>query len=206
MTFNPAVPLNSDSPSIFPSQNQTNMARLQKIIESDHQFNLTAASDDGYHNLIHMTQQAPAGALPAHGRSYVKTSAGRIHQFFMDDTGSEYQITPTMPIRAAVNFNGIGAVGPLPLANLRSVYNVSGVNKIATGDYIISFATPMPNNNYIVQITGMLPSNNPVSACVKGNATYGNAVTTVDIRVIFFNPSGVNIDVLMGNVTIFSVT
>lgn len=206
MTFNPAVPLNSDSPSIFPSQNQTNMARLQKIIESDHQFNLTAASDDGYHNLIRMTEQAPAGMVSGFGRSYVKTSAGRLHQFFMDQTGASYQITPTMPIRAAVNFNGIGAVGPLPIANLRSVYNVSGVNKIATGDYIISFATPMPDNNYIVQITGMLPSNNPVSACVKGNATYGNAVTTVDIRVIFFNPSGVNIDVLMGNVTIFSVT
>ena len=100
MTFNASVPLNSDSPATFPAQNQTNMSRLQTLLGADHQFNLTAAADDGYHNLIHMTQQAPAGALAATGRSYVKSSAGRIHQFYMDDTGAEYQMSPSIPIRS----------------------------------------------------------------------------------------------------------
>lgn len=94
MTFNAAVPLNSDSPSIFPTQNQTNMARLQTIIGADHQFNLSAAADDGYHNLIHLTQQAPSGALAATGRLYAKSASGAINLFYMDDAGLEYQITP----------------------------------------------------------------------------------------------------------------
>lgn len=94
MTFNPAVPLNSDTPSIFPSQNQTNMNRLQTLLGADHQFNLTAAADDGYHNLIHLTQQAPTGALAATGRLYVKSASGAINLFYMDDAGLEYQITP----------------------------------------------------------------------------------------------------------------
>lgn len=94
MTFNASVPLNSDSPSIFPTQNQTNMARLQTILGADHQFNLSAAADDGYHNLVHLTQQAPAGALAAVGRLYVKSASGAINLFYMDDAGLEYQITP----------------------------------------------------------------------------------------------------------------
>lgn len=200
MTFNASVPLNSDSPATFPAQNQVNMSRLQTLLGADHQFNLTAAADDGYHNLIHMTQQAPAGALAATGRAYVKSSAGRIHQFYMDDTGAEYQMSPSMPIRAAVNFNGVsGAV-------IRSSYNVSSVTRLAAGDYLINFTTAMPNNNYIVQLTGMRDSNDPVIASVKGNATYGNAVTTGNVRVIFYTTSGSTTDVLMGNVTIFSVT
>jgi hypothetical protein len=94
MTFNPAVPLNSDSPSIFPSQNQTNMARLQTLLGTNHQFNNTAAADDGYHNLIVMTPQAPTGALAGYGRLYVKSSGGVIQLFFMTDAGTEIQITP----------------------------------------------------------------------------------------------------------------
>lgn len=94
MSFNASVPLSTDSPSLFPSQNQTNMSRLQTIVSADHQFNLSATADDGYHNLIHMTQQAPTGALAATGRLYVKTATGLIQLFYMDDAGTEYQLTP----------------------------------------------------------------------------------------------------------------
>lgn len=94
MTFNPSVPLNSDSPATFPAQNQTNMSRLQTLLGADHQFNLSAAADDGYHNLIHMTPQAPTGALVGIGRLYVKSISGAIQLFYMDSTGREIQITP----------------------------------------------------------------------------------------------------------------
>lgn len=70
------------------------MSRLQTIISADHQFNLSAAADDGYHNLIHMTQQAPSGALAATGRLYVKTASGLVQLYYMDDAGTEYQLTP----------------------------------------------------------------------------------------------------------------
>jgi hypothetical protein len=95
MSFNAAVPLNSDSPSIFPAQNQTNMARLQSLLGADHQFNLSAAANDGYHNLVHLTEQAPSGTLAATGRLYVKSSGGAINLYYMDDGGLEYRITPT---------------------------------------------------------------------------------------------------------------
>lgn len=94
MTFDPAVPLPGNSPGIFPAQNQVNMARIQAIVGADHQFNPTAAANDGYHKLIHMTQQAPAGALAATGRLYVKSVLGVIQLFYMDNTGVERQITP----------------------------------------------------------------------------------------------------------------
>mgnify|MGYP001235011337 CR=1 FL=1 len=204
MTFNAAVPLNSDSPSIFPSQNQTNMARLQTLLGADHQFNLSAAADDGYHNLIHMSQQAPSGALAATGRYYAKSSAGRIHAFYMDDTGAEYQVSPTMPIRAAVNFAGNGGIGAAPI---RSQFNISGVNHDATGLYTITFSTAMPNTDYIVIATGMRTgSSNAVFGCVTSDNTYTNSVSTALVKVSFFQEQGTPRDVVMGNVAILSVT
>ena len=201
MSFNAAVPLNADSPAIFPAQNQTNMARLQTLLGADHQFNLAAAGNDGYHNLVHLTQQAPSGVLAATGRAYAKSSAGRIHQFYMDDTGADYQITPTLPIRAAVNFSGLGST------SIRSQFNVSAVDYVATGVYKVNFTTAMPNANYIVQATGMRNgSGNFVSGCIKADNTYGNSVTTTFVILNFFSDSGTLRDVQMGNITIFSVT
>jgi len=203
MSFNPAIPLNSDSPSIFPAQSQTNYSRLQTLLGADHQFNLTAAANDGYHNLIHMTVQAPSGVLATTGRSYVKLSAARIHQFYMDDTGAEYQITPTLPIRASVNFNGTGAVGAQVI---RSQYNVTSVVKTTNGAYTVNFTTPMPDANYMVQITGMRDTNLSIMGFVTGNATYSNSVTTTSVKISFNDDAGALKDALMGNVTIFSVT
>lgn len=204
MTFNAAVPLNSDSPSIFPAQNQTNMARLQTLLGADHQFNLSVAADDGYHNIIHMTQQAPAGALAATGRYYAKSSAGRIHAFYMDDTGAEYQVTPTLPIRASVNFQGNGAVGACPI---RSQFNVTSVTKTATGSYTVTFTTAMPNTNYIVQATGMRTGSNFVSVLsITSDNTYTNSVATTFVKLTAFGQADSKRDIIMGNVTIFSVT
>lgn len=204
MTFNPAIPLNSDSPSIFPGQSQTNYGRVQTLLGADHQFNLTAAANDGYHNLVHLTQQAPSGVLAATGRFYAKSSASRIHAFYMDDQGSEYQMTPSMPIRAAVNFDGTSGVG---IQTMRSQFNVASVTKTSTGNYTIAFTTAMPDANYIVQITGMRDDSSKVTiASVRGSGTYSNSVTTTSVKVIFFGQNTGTTDVLMGNVTIFSAT
>lgn len=204
MTFNAAVPLNSDSPGIFPAQNQMNMARLQTILGADHQFNLSAAANDGYHNLVHLTIQAPSGALASTGRTYVKSVAGRVHSFYMDDTGAEYQITPSMPIRAAVNFNGTGAIGA---QTIRSQFNVASVMKTATGLYTINFSTAMPDANYIVQITGMRnTAGGPATGTVLGSPTYSSSVTTTSVKIKFIGGSASTDDVLMGNVLIMSAT
>ena len=203
MTFDPLIPLSSDSPSIFPAQSQGNFTRLQALLSADHQFNLSIAANDGYHNLVHLTQQAPAGALASTGRLYAKSSASRIHQFYMDDTGAEYQMSPSMPIRAAVNFDGTGAVGA---QTLRSQYNVTSVTKTATGTYTVTFTTAMPNNSYIVQVTGMRSGAGDITqASVLGNS-YNTSVATGNVKVLFGKSDGTAVDVIMGNVTIFSVT
>lgn len=108
MTFNASVPLNGDSPGVYPAQNQVNMQRLQAIVGANHQFNLSAAANDGYHNLINMTLQAPSGPLADTGRTYVKISGGLVQLFYMDDAGTEYQVTPdyvnsTMKISGSIS-------------------------------------------------------------------------------------------------------
>ncbi len=135
MTFNAAVPLNSDSPSIFPGQNQTNMARLQTLLGSDHQFNLSAAADDGYHNLVHLTQQAPSGALAATGRLYVKTASSLVQLFYMDSSGLEYQITPTSLAPTRVT----GSVALAGSATSGSVYTIPDNSQ---GTIFVNYITP----------------------------------------------------------------
>lgn len=94
MTFNPSIPLASNSPATFPAQSQANFGRLQILLGADHQFNLTAAANDGYHTLVHMIPQAPTGALAGTGRFYSKSVSGLVQAFYMDDAGTEYQLTP----------------------------------------------------------------------------------------------------------------
>jgi len=205
MTFDPAVPLATESPAVFPAQNQTNMAVLQTIIEADHQFNPTPIPNDnsGYHNLIHMTTQTPSGALASTGRLYVKTSSGLVNLFYMDDAATSYQLTPTMPIRAAVNFTGSAVNGAQVL---RSSYNVTSVSRTGLGSYTVTFTTAMPNANYIVQVSGMREAaNKPLSCEILGDTVYGNSVTTTFVKLQFRGESALN-DPIMGNVTIFSVT
>lgn len=110
MTYNPSVPLNSDSPAIFPAQAQTNFTRLQQVMGADHQFNLIAAANDGWHTLIHMIPQAPAGVLAATGRLYSKSSAGIIQLFYMDNNGTEYQLTPQSATEVS-KITGTAALG-----------------------------------------------------------------------------------------------
>lgn len=203
MSYNASIPLNSDSPSIFPAQSQTNYTRLQTLIGADHQFNLSAAANDGYHNVVHLTQQAPSGVLAGTGRFYGKSSASRINAFYMDDQGAEYQLTPTMPIRAAVNFNGTGGNGPQAI---RTQFNVGSVVKTGTGSYTVNFTNAMLSDGYIVTVTGMRTSSGDEAiACVAGNGSYGSSVTAGSVKIQFFGTSGSLRDVVMGNVMVMSV-
>ncbi len=208
MTFDPAVPLATESPAVFPAQNQTNMTVLNTNIARDHQFNNTPnatppTDNTGYHNLIHMTIQAPSLSLASTGRLYVKTASGLVNLFYMDDAATAYQITPTMPIRAAVNFAGSAVNGAQVL---RSSYNVTSVTRTGLGSYTVTFTTAMPNADYIVQVSGMREAaNKPLSCEILGDLVYGNSVTTTFVKIQFRGESALN-DPIMGNVTIFSAT
>lgn len=187
MTFNAAIPLNGDSPGIFPSQCQTNMARLQTLLGADHQFNLSAAADDGYHNLVHLTQQAPSGALAATGRVYAQAIAGKINLFYMNDAGGGFQITPTIPIYAAVNFFG----NP---TTIRFSHNVSSVTRNDKGLYTINFINPLPSNNYVVTGMCMRDTSNALMQ-VKSDSNYANSVSQNFVKINTFDLDGNNRDV-----------
>jgi hypothetical protein len=209
MTYNPAVPLNSDSPSLLPGQCQANFTRLQTLLGADHQFNLTATADDGFHNLIHMLPQAPTGALAGVGRLYVKTVAGVVQLTYMTSAGVEYQITPAASaagIFAAVNFNGIDLT-------IRSQTNVSSVTRAAassSGAYAINFTAPAANANYIVVATGQRKdsaANRGVTGFVISANSYGVSQTINKVNIGFKAASSDADfqDVLMGNVLIYQV-
>ncbi len=73
-----------------------------------------------------MTQQAPSGALASTGRLYVKTQGSLIQLFYMDDAGTEYQITPsydTVPMKVAGS-DTIAGNGDLTIFN--EAYDFTG--------------------------------------------------------------------------------
>ena len=98
MSYNAGIPVATTSPSNFPALAQANWARLQTIVGADHQFNLGAAANDGYHNLIHMQIPAvlPTGVLANTGRLYPKVAGSLVQLFDMDDQGREYRIKGAM--------------------------------------------------------------------------------------------------------------
>ena len=80
---------------------------------------------------------------------------------------------------AFVNFAGTAAVGS---QNIRSSYNVSGVNKTGTGRYTITFSTAMDNSNFALMV-----SSNDISAVI-------DSISTTSFEMSVFNSSGSRTD------------
>jgi len=82
MTFNPDIPVATQSPGVFPAQNQANMGRLKTIINSDHIFNNTAPgippNNDGTHRRVTLTNSSPIPTGP------VPTDTNGIFYSFFD--------------------------------------------------------------------------------------------------------------------------
>lgn len=199
MTFDPAIPKAAQSPGLFPTQNNTNYTRLKTIINADHVFNDTAASTDGVHKQMTLVSRAhPVGALPVGTNSMLYSFSGTTQQLWFYDGSSHFQVTPTMPIRAAVAFDGNGVI--------QSQVNVSSAVKSGTSIFTINFTIPMPNANYIVQVCGMRPGANTVcNGGVLGN-TFASSVTTNFVKVVFNGGDSTQAAIERGYVTIFSET
>jgi hypothetical protein len=184
MSFNASVPLNSDSPSIFPTQNQTNMGRLQTIIGADHQFNLSAAADDGYHNLVHLTQQAPAGATASVGRLYVKSASGAINLFYMDDAGLEYQITP-------VSIAPTKVTGSVALAGSATSGTVYTIPDNSQGTIFVNYIVPSGNfyRYYLFYKSGSVFVDTYLLAASSNTSRPNISISGSNIRVVNGNSS-----------------
>jgi hypothetical protein len=109
MTLDTNIPVASQSPSLYPPQSHDTLNRFRTLLTADHQVNNTTATNDGYHNLIHMQPVTIPSGLAGIGQLYVKISSvtSKPELFFMDSAGVETKLVPsdlTLPIRV------IGAV------------------------------------------------------------------------------------------------
>lgn len=99
MTFDPNAPNPGQSPGLFPTQNNTNYARLKTIINADHVFNDTAQATDGVHRQVTMISRADPVSLPAGTNSILYSwidGDGQTQLKFYNGT-VDYDITPIAP-------------------------------------------------------------------------------------------------------------
>lgn len=112
MTFDPNVPNASQSPGLFPPQNNTNFARLKTIINADHVFNDSPQTTDGVHRQCTMIARAMPGGLPGGTNAILYSwldSQSRTQLRFYNGA-TDVQLTPPQelyPIRVA----GVVSVG-----------------------------------------------------------------------------------------------
>lgn len=202
MTFNPSLPQSSDKIRNFPGDITTNnWPRLQTIISEDHQFNLSAASTDGYHKVAHFVKQTGAfndgtpAAITAVGQLYTKdvdntfaVGATTTQQlFYKPGTANakygELAISP-WSVRAAAVFFWDGLA-----VQIKSTFNVASVSRSGLGEYVVTFGavgtpTALLSNNYSVSIfAGQNTSDNGIlSYLVRGDYGDRNTVNTLTVQ------------------------
>jgi len=108
--------------------------------------------------------------------------------------GNQSGSAPIFGVRAWVNFNGIGTVGVN--MTIRASGNVSSVNKLGTGRYRVTFATPMDDANYAAIVGGDANAQHKIPGVITQNASY------VDIGYSQINTSTTREDPDWGSVVI----
>lgn len=198
MTWNTSTnPASSSKIRNFPGDVKANMwDRLQAIISADHQFNLSAASNDGYHKVARWVNQAGAygdntpAAIATTGQLYTKTINSQQHIFGRvgSATSKNAEVCLSfMPIRAACSFDATGAI-------VGTKFNVTSVTRNSLGDFTVNVNTgtanglPSINPIIIVQAVRNSAGQAPLSAHVKNSTSWGT--TQIDIGV---NPNVVNV-------------
>ena len=92
---------------------------------------------------------------------------------------------PVFACRAWVNFDGTGTSGTN--MTIRGSGNVTSVYANSSGDFTITFTTPMPDANYVVIGTCSGTTNHPQYALAVG---YGTTPTTSSVRIFTGDTGG----------------
>ena len=97
MTFNVTVPNSAQSPGLFPSQNNDNFQRIKDIVNADHNFVDTAATNQGAHKQVSFINRSSPGSLPAgiQAIEYTKDVSG-VPQLFFYNGVVDQQVTPSI--------------------------------------------------------------------------------------------------------------
>ena len=130
----------------------------------------------------------------------LKASSGVVSQAV---AGTDYlvggsSITATNTAKAWVNFNGTTSPG-----TIRSSYNVSSVTKNGTGDYTITFTTPMSDANYTFTFGGGVTAGYGDTGAVAFRIKDGVAPTSSAIRIVNAGGTLSILDTIYGSVAIF---
>lgn len=197
MPYQTGVPNASQSPGLFPNQGQDNFTRLKAIIGSNHKFNDSAATDDGYHQNIKMLPLTTPGNDATVGQSFVNSADATNQLWFKDGLNRVFQITPTIPIYAAVSFYWDGAA-----VQYRYRMNVSTVTRISTGIYRINFTVAMANTNYIVAGNGMHNTSSGSIVEINPDTVVTNSITTTFVKIRTVNTSNSERDLLSNMVVV----
>lgn len=175
MTYNTNVPNSAQSPALFPAQGSANFTRLKTLISANHKFNDTAAVDDGQHQNVQMLPIAVPGAPgQPFGQLFANDTLTGKQLCYKDSVNNLYQITPTMPIYAAVKFNGLAA-SPITGADIKFSYNVTNVTWGTPGEYIITFTNSLPSRDYVVFVTVQPGTNGTFGFGQSRSGTYNQA-------------------------------
>lgn len=209
MTFDPGIPVKTQSPGLFPDQIHADLNRLKAMIEADHVFNNTApmANDNsGIHKQVRMINKAlPTGPLlnGQSGEHFAFANAlGQSQEWYYNGTNL---YLPETSIKCFVNFNGLTVVptirtGPL---NVATVTRNGGV-----GRYKITYAVPfVPNANgqdYIVQISCRNFNTNLTVGQISSSTALSLAMTDTFVNIDTYDRSGSHIDCDYVGVTIFT--
>jgi hypothetical protein len=186
------------------------------VLPVDHRItgNNSSSPSDGFHNQVsYLNRSAPSNltnSINSQSSSAIdytindSNSQSQLHHY---NSSNDFQITPCLPLRAAINFNGTGSVGALNAGgnSIRSSFNINAAasQKTGTGLYTIVFTNLLPSANYFPLIIGMKNTSGETMSFVQGAAAYGTSITTGQILIGFENFNGSAKDVIMGCVMIF---
>jgi hypothetical protein len=101
---------------------------------------------------------------------------------------------PSYTCRAWVNFDGTTSTGGF--CTVRASGNVSSVADNGTGQYVVNFATAMPDTNYMAAVEQRANS-------VTQGATSQSGKTINDISIFYYSTSGTFVDRDNAGVAIF---
>lgn len=178
MPYKTNIPNASQSPGLFPAQAQENFTRLKNIISANHKFNDSAdPATDGFHQIIKIIPSAEPANNSSVGQSFVNSADSTNQLYHKDGLNRVFQITPCLPLRAAIVFTPAGPNGTVSYA-----FNATMGIKQGVGIYRIAFTNAIPTVNYYWSIN-LIPVNSTGGVMATGRNNTAPLTTRFDITV-----------------------
>lgn len=189
MTFDANVPNGGQSPGLFPTQANTNFARLKTLINAEHVFNDTAAVNDGVHRQMTLVDRTNPVSLPA-GTNMMMYSNASIPRTYDG-------ISNTWLLEALAALSVTATNGTIVTLSSKNVT----FTKQSTGNYTATFPVPLPNTNGYYSYNVRTSNTQAVLFYVATMKTYTvNAMTFrfTDLLGNLIDPDGFSLMVYKG--------